>query len=48
MAIIIHGLFNAFIQSQYAYIGVILPIAIYIPFVIAPVWKKKKPLSKVK
>ena len=48
VAIIVHGLFNAFIQSRYAYIGVILPIAIYIPFVIAPVLKKKKPLSKVK
>ena len=48
VAIIVHGLFNAFIQSRYAYIGVILPIAIYIPFVIVPVLKKKKPLSKVK
>ena len=47
VAIIVHGLFNAFIQSRYAYIGVILPIAIYIPFVIVPVLKKKKPLSKV-
>ena len=48
VAIIVHGLFNAFIQSRYAYIGVILPIAIYIPFVIAPVLKKKKPLCKDK
>ena len=34
MAIIIHGLFNAFIQSDYAFIGIILPILIYAPFVI--------------
>ena len=47
MAIILHGLFNAFIQSQYAYIGVILPIAIYIPFVIIPFVKRKTP-PKVK
>ena len=43
VAIIVHGLFNAFIQSQYAYIGVILPIAIYIPFVIIPFVKQKTP-----
>ena len=48
MAIIIHGLFNAFIQSRYSYVGILLPIAIYIPFVIAPALKKKKPLSKLK
>ena len=47
MAIILHGFFNAFIQSQYAYIGVILPIAIYIPFVIIPFVKQKTP-PKVK
>lgn len=47
MAIIIHGLFNAFIQSQYSYVGIILPIVIYIPFVIAPMFKKKKPMKKV-
>ena len=47
VAIIVHGLFNAFIQSQYAYIGVILPIAIYIPFVIIPFVKQKTP-PKVK
>lgn len=41
VAIIVHGLFNAFIQSQYAYIGVILPVAIYIPFVIIPFVKQK-------
>ena len=43
VAIIVHGLFNAFIQSRYAYIGVILPIAIYIPFVIIPFIKQKTP-----
>jgi RsiW-degrading membrane proteinase PrsW (M82 family) len=47
VAIIVHGLFNAFIQSRYAYIGVILPIAIYIPFVIIPFVKQKTP-PKVK
>ena len=47
VAIIVHGLFNAFIQSQYAYIGVILPVAIYIPFVIIP-FVKQKTLAKVK
>lgn len=47
VAIIVHGLFNAFIQSRYAYIGVILPIAIYIPFVIIPFIKQKTP-PKVK
>ena len=47
VAIIVHGLFNAFIQSRYAYIGVILPIAIYIPFVIIPFLKQKTP-PKVK
>ena len=47
VAIIVHGLFNAFIQSRYAYIGVILPIAIYIPFVIIPFVKQKTP-QKVK
>lgn len=47
VAIIVHGLFNAFIQSRYAYIGVILPIAIYIPFVIIPFVKQKIP-PKVK
>lgn len=47
VAIIVHGLFNAFIQSRYAYIGVILPIAIYIPFVIIP-FVKQKTLAKVK
>lgn len=47
MAIIIHGLFNAFIQSQYSYVGVLLPIAIYIPFVIIPFVKQKTP-PKVK
>ena len=45
VAIIVHGLFNAFIQSRYAYIGVILPIAIYIPFVIIPFVKQKTPLK---
>ena len=34
MAIIIHGLFNAFIQSEYSYIGICMPILIYAPFVI--------------
>jgi RsiW-degrading membrane proteinase PrsW (M82 family) len=34
MAIILHGLYNAFIQSEYAYVGVALPIAIYIPIVL--------------
>lgn len=47
VAIIVHGLFNAFIQSRYAYIGVILPTAIYIPFVIIPFVKQKTP-PKVK
>ena len=47
VAIIVPGLFNAFIQSRYAYIGVILPIAIYIPFVIIPFVKQKTP-PKVK
>lgn len=47
VAIIVHGLFNAFIQSRYAYIGVILPIAIYIPFVTIPFVKQKTP-PKVK
>ena len=41
MAIIIHGLFNAFIQSRYSYVGILLPIAIYIPFVIAPLFKRQ-------
>ena len=35
MAIIIHGLFNAFIQSDYAYVGIILPILIYAPFIVS-------------
>ena len=43
MAMIIHGLFNAFIQSQYSCVGILLPVAIYIPFVIAPLLRKKKP-----
>ena len=46
MAIIIHGLFNAFIQSQYAYVGIALPIAIYIPFVLMQVRKKDKKVVK--
>ena len=46
MAVIIHGLFNAFIQSQYSYVGILLPIAIYIPFVIVPLIKKQKLLRK--
>ena len=45
VAIIVHGLFNAFIQSRYAYIGVILPIAIYIPFVIIPFVKQKNTIE---
>ena len=48
MAMIIHGLFNAFIQSKYSYVGILLPVAIYIPFVIAPMFKKKKPMKKAK
>ena len=48
MAIIIHGLFNAFLQSQYAYVGILLPIAIYIPFVIVPILKKKETPAKAK
>ena len=47
VAIIIHGLFNAFIQSRYSYVGILLPIAIYIPFVIIPFVKQKTP-PKVK
>lgn len=42
MAIIIHGLFNAFIQSDYALVGIMLPIAIYIPFVVIRIIKSKK------
>ena len=41
VAIIVHGLFNAFIQSRYSYVGILLPIAIYIPFVIVPFVKRK-------
>ena len=37
VAIIVHGLFNAFIQSEYPFIGVLLPIALYIPFVVVPI-----------
>ena len=47
VAIIVHGLFNAFIQSRYSYVGILLPIAIYIPFVIIPFVKQKTP-PKVK
>ena len=47
VAIIVHGLFNAFIQSQYSYVGILLPIAIYIPIVIVPL-VKKKPLKRAK
>ena len=39
MAIIIHGLFNAFIQSNYAYVGIAMPILIYAPFVLSRVKK---------
>lgn len=39
MAIIIHGLFNAFIQSDYGFIGIMLPIIIYAPFVITRIVK---------
>ena len=45
MAIIIHGLFNAFIQSNYAYVGIAMPILIYAPFVLSRV---KKPSGKAK
>ena len=48
MAMIIHGLFNAFIQSQYSYVGILLPVAIYIPFVVAPLLQKKKSKKKVR
>ena len=41
VAIIVHGLFNAFIQSEYAFVGVMLPIALYIPFVITRFIKLK-------
>jgi RsiW-degrading membrane proteinase PrsW (M82 family) len=37
VAIIVHGLFNAFIQSEYPFIGILLPIALYIPFVVVPI-----------
>lgn len=45
MAIIIHGLFNAFIQSSYSYVGIMLPILIYAPFVIS---RFKKSSGKAK
>ena len=37
VAIIVHGLFNAFIQSEYPFISILLPIALYIPFVVVPI-----------
>ena len=43
MAIIIHGLFNAFIQSDYSYVGIMLPILIYAPFIVS---RFKKSSSK--
>ena len=43
MAIIIHGFFNAFIQSDYSYVGIMLPILIYAPFVVS---RFKKSSSK--
>lgn len=45
MAIIIHGLFNAFIQSSYSYVGIMLPILIYAPFVVS---RFKKSSGKAK
>lgn len=42
MAIIIHGLFNAFIQSRYSYVGILLPIAIYVPFALGSIKARLK------
>ncbi len=38
-AITYHGIYNMLVQSEYAVIGVLLPVSTYIPFV---VWRLKK------
>jgi len=46
LAMIYHGIFNALIQSSFRYIGMILPIATFLPIGISIRKKRKKTVQK--
>ena len=45
LAIIYHGIFNAFVQSKYSFIALLLPLLLFIPINIIE-YRKKKYLEK--